>query len=174
MQKILYILRHAKAQEGGGGQEDHERELNERGIRAARHMGKYLAKHKIWPDKVLCSTARRTTETLLKIEEAYLEHLPVEYTDKMYLASANGMLTLIAGMPEEAGKIMLIGHNPGLHQLVLKLAQSGGEKSLERLAEKFPTCAFAEINLGNIHWRDIGKARGELVQLITPKDLENR
>lgn len=171
-QKTLYILRHAKAQEAVAGQDDHVRQLNERGIRAAKDMGKYLFKQKIQPDKVLCSSAVRTTETLLKVEEAYLQPLPTEYTEKLYLASGNAMLTLISGIPDNILKLMLVGHNPGMHQLVLKLARTGSEKLLDKLAEKFPTCAFAEIDLGKIDWRDIGRTRGNLKNFVTPKTLE--
>ncbi len=62
-QKTLYILRHAKTETGNAAQEDHERAINERGIEAARLMGKYLARHGILPDQVLCSTAERATQT---------------------------------------------------------------------------------------------------------------
>jgi phosphohistidine phosphatase len=171
-QKTLYILRHAKAQEGQSGQEDHDRQLNARGIEAAKQMGKYLHKQKFWPDKVLCSTSARTVETLMKIEEVYKHPLPVEYSDKLYLASANGMLNVVASVPEEVSSLMLIGHNPGMHQLCVKLARVGDAKLLEKLLLKFPTCALAVIDLGSVPWRDVGKVKGELKNFITPKMLE--
>jgi phosphohistidine phosphatase len=170
-QKTLYILRHAKAKEGVAGQDDHARELNERGVGAAKAMGAHLRKSGIHPDKVLCSSSARTTETLMKMEEGTREPMPIEYSEKLYLASANALLTVIAGMGEDVSSLMLIGHNPGMHQLAVKLAGHGNPKQIEKLVEKFPTGALAEIDFGKIEWRDVLITRGELRQFVTPKML---
>src|SRR5581483_8000810 len=100
----LYILRHAKAEPLSSGQEDHDRRLMARGVRDAERLGQYLAAQGIRPDHVLCSTAARARETLasLQVPEAKCRII----TEKMYLASANEMIGLIAGVPESARSLM--------------------------------------------------------------------
>ena len=95
--------------------------------------------------------------------------ITVEYSEKAYLASGNELLNLIAAIPETVGRLLVVGHNPGLHQLCLKLAQDGDEKLLDAVALKFPTCTFAAIALGHSAWKDVARARGELKLFVTPK-----
>ncbi len=94
----------------------------------------------------------------------------VQYDKKLYLASGNETLNLIAQTPEEVNTLLIIGHNPGFHQLCLKLAKSGDEVLLDMLAIKFSTCALAVIAL-DPPWRSIPRAHGRLMQHITPKML---
>lgn len=171
MQKILYILRHAKAETGSAGQDDHARLLSRRGVGDVELVAAHLVKLGIHPDKVLCSTAIRTSETFIKLEEAFRHNLPVEFSEKLYLASGNEILNVIAGVPDEIEKLMVIAHNPGLHQLCLKLVHAGDATLLDALALKLPTCAFAGIDLGPESWKQIRNARGILNSFITPKML---
>jgi phosphohistidine phosphatase len=170
-QKTLYILRHAKAENGHASQDDHARTLSARGVEGAAVMGNFLVKHGVKPEKVLCSTAIRTAETLIKLEECYRHPLPVEYREKLYLASASDMLAMIADTPEEIRRLMVIGHNPGIHQLCLKLAKEGDEDLLDTLSLKFPTCAFAAIEFDHATWADLKIASGRLTDFVTPKML---
>jgi len=166
--KILYILRHAKAEAGTSYQDDHERPLMERGIEAAENMGKYFVRHSIMPDRVLCSTAERASATWEHVREAYKIVPQLEYSEKAYLASCNELFLLLAQTREEVGSLMLVGHNPGLHQLCLKLARDGDEKLIDTMMLKFPTCAFAEVDLGKVAWADIASAHGTLTHFTTP------
>jgi len=167
MQKTLYILRHAKAETASAGQDDHERRLTQRGVEEACRMGEYLVSQGIAPDKILCSTSVRTQETL-----QYLFPSPlvgrglIEYTDKLYLASANEMIALLAAIPESINSLMLIAHNPGLHQLCLRLAAAGEQALLDRLAAKFSTCALAAIAFDGVAWRNMSRAHGTLTMFI--------
>ena len=170
-QKIIYILRHAKAEVGTTSQDDHARTLMERGVEAASNMGKYLVRHGILPDLVLCSTAERASQTWEHVQEVYASPPQVEYSEKLYLASGGETINLIGKIPETVGKLLVVGHNPGLHQLCLKLAKTGDEKLMDLLFIKFPTCTFAAIALGNVAWNDIAFARGELKLFVTPKML---
>jgi phosphohistidine phosphatase len=166
--KTLYILRHAKAEAGSPVQEDHDRVLNERGLQAATAMGNYLARRKMHPSHVLCSTAQRTRQTL---QQLHLQPAPViTYNEKLYLASAGEILQLLSEQPEDAASIMVVGHNPGFHQLSLKLAKTGNDIMMENLYLKFPTCALAVIEC-EAPWADIVHARGKLVEFTTPKML---
>jgi len=171
MQKNLYILRHAKAETGLPHQDDHSRKLVERGIQAAQIMGAHMFRQGIKPDKVICSDAVRTHETWSQIESIYPVPLNVEFSRKLYLASANEMLQSLVRLPNQLSSVMLIGHNPGVHQVCLKLAKEGDEDLLDRMYLKFPTCALAVINLGDTTWENIADARGALTDFITPKML---
>lgn len=170
MQKTLYILRHAKAESGSGATGDHERGLIERGLRDAEAMGRYMAKAGIRPDKILCSTARRATETLAQLQTGYGAALPDERTGALYLASANAMLNLIAATEESVEKLMIVGHNPGLHQLAAKLAATGDEAQLDALSLKFPTCTLAAISF-DVSWTAVPRAPGRLEILVMPEML---
>lgn len=170
MSKILYILRHAKAETGAPHQDDHTRKLVERGEEAARIVGAYMFRKGIKPDKVFCSDAARTRATWTQIEG--IDPAPnVEFTRKLYMASANEMMQLLATLPEAVKTVLLIAHNPGVHQLCLKLAHTGNEKTLDTMFLKFPTCALASIDLGDAPWRDIANARGALLDFVTPHTL---
>lgn len=168
--KTLYILRHAKAETGAPSQDDHQRFLNERGIEACEIMGKFMVRQHIEPDRVICSTAERTSETWARIAEHFKSPPPLEYSEKLYLASGNEILGVIAQTPEEVTRLLVVGHNPGLHQLALKLGRDGSEKLLDTLTLKFPTCSLATIEL-DAAWRDAARARGELKGFVTPRML---
>lgn len=170
-QKTLYILRHAKTEAGSAHQDDKSRRLVERGINAAQITGAFLYRQRIHPDKVICSDAVRTRQTWEQMESVYHDVQNVEFTPKLYLASANEMTGLLAGLPDAVKSVMLIGHNPGVHQLCLKFAKSGDEDLLDEMHLKFPTCALAMIDLGETAWDDLAHVRGTLVDYITPKML---
>jgi phosphohistidine phosphatase len=166
--KTLYILRHAKAETGSAAQEDHDRALNERGLQAATAMGNYLARRKMQPSQVFCSTAQRTRQTL---QQLHLQPAPpVTYSEKLYLASAGEILQLLSELPETTASVMVVGHNPGFHQLSLKLAKTGNEGMLDNLYLKFPTCSLAVIET-EAPWADIAHACGKLLEFTTPKML---
>ncbi len=165
-QKTLIILRHGKAESARPGQEDHDRILAERGVKAAKRMGGYLKEKGLFPEKVLCSTATRTVETLMKLEEGYRQPLPVEYSDKIYMATENQLLSIIAVQSDEIKSLMIVGHNSGLHELAARVSGEGDKKDLEQVRAAFPTCALAVIELKS--WQD---KQGELKIFVTPKTL---
>lgn len=171
MQKTLYILRHAKAETGLAHQDDHSRKLVERGVEAAQIVGAYMFRQGIKPAKVLCSDAVRTHQTWSQIEGIYPSPLNVEFSRKVYLSSANEMVNLLSLLPGTIPSVLLIGHNPGVHQLCLKLAKDGDEDLIDLMHLKFPTCALASISLGDIAWSDLAQARGLLTDYVTPKML---
>lgn len=165
-QKTLIILRHGKAETGTATQDDHARRLTPRGQEAAGLMGTYLAQQGYRPDKVLCSTAARTSETFAAAQKAYGQPLNVEYSRKIYHASAEELLKHISDTPENVNTLLLVGHNPGLHQLALSLGKEGDEDTIDTLHLKFPTCALAVIELDT--WYE---TRGALQAFVTPEML---
>ncbi|HLI21648.1 MAG TPA: histidine phosphatase family protein [Stellaceae bacterium] len=162
--KILYILRHAKAAaEDKNG--DVERPLAKRGRKAAAAMGDYLAMLAPAPRLVLCSSARRTRETLDQILPSLRPAPKVLYEDGLYLASPGHLIERLRELPGAADSVLLVGHNPGLHQLALTLAGEGGG-----LAEAFPTAALAVLRLG-VAWEALRPRSAKLIDYQTPKSL---
>lgn len=167
----LAILRHAKSSWDQPKLDDFDRPLNERGRRAAPIMGQMLASMKFAPDVVLCSPAKRTRETLEAIASDIASAKPiVRFDDPLYLATPDTMLDCLRRAGADAKRILLIGHNPGLHALAAALARSGDAAQLARLQEHFPTAALAVISFDGDSFANIDSGGGHLETFITPKD----
>lgn len=172
--KTVYILRHAKSDQGDGSISDHDRPLNARGREVAPQMGAYLKAKGYKPDLVLCSTARRTVETCDLVRPS-LGDITVTFEEGLYLAEAQAILGRLRRLDDALGSVMTIGHNPGLEELADDLSQSpktpDEERLHRRLREKFPTCALAVIAVPVKRWREIKPGTGTLIDLMRPRDL---
>jgi phosphohistidine phosphatase len=168
--KTLILLRHGKAENGTPTSDDHARRLTVRGTQAAELMGKYLAEQGLSPDKVLCSTAARTSETFTHVQTGFSAPLNVEFSQKLYHASGNEILSVLAASAGLANTVLVIGHNPGLHQLSLKLAKDGAEPLIDALYLKFPTCACAIFSAEG-DWDELAENRPTLTHFVTPEML---
>ena len=168
----LLVLRHAKSSWDEIDADDHDRKLSPRGIKAARRMGALIAERGWLPDLILCSTARRTRETLALAQEAWpgTPAIPVSEVEGLYLAPASRLLDIVRRQPDEAQRLMLIGHNPGLQALVTRLAGLGDKKLRAAIEIKFPTAALARITCDIGSWRDLGWNIGTLADYRTPAD----
>jgi phosphohistidine phosphatase len=166
-QKTLYILRHAKAEAGAPTQDDRSRALTDHGRAEAAAIGRHFQTHAIRPQQVLCSTALRACQTWAQVEAALAEKPLVDYRDQLYLASPQDMLSAIAATPDTVNQLVLVGHNPGLHQLCLQLATTGEAAVLDGLTLAFPTCALAAITFEGA-WHNSPTAKGELKDFIMP------
>src|SRR5262245_5412800 len=120
--KRLYLLRHAKSSWDDESLADHDRPLSARGRRAADAIGTYLREHGIEPELILCSSSTRTRETLARIG------LDGEIERDLYGASASELLARVSELPPSLGSVMLIGHNPGMHDLALGLTGEPADK----------------------------------------------
>lgn len=169
--KTLFILRHAKSSWGDADLADEERPLNGRGRRAATGMGRYLRDEDLLPDRVLCSTARRTVETLERLQREWPEEPPVRFDERLYLASSELLLSVLGEQEPGVGSLLLIGHNPGLAALAVRLAGAGDAEDLERLRRKLPTAALVEIAFDVDSWGDLPTSRGELRRFVVPRAL---
>ena len=148
---ILYLMRHAQAEPGGGGVLDHDRPLDEQGRAAAQSMGRNFAQRGAAPDLVLCSTARRALETWHALAGEWRLAPDLVEEDGLYLSSAEALLERLALLPPTVRAPLVIGHNPGLFQLVLALAPRGEETAMARLGQGFPAGTVAAIGLrGNL------------------------
>jgi phosphohistidine phosphatase len=167
----LALLRHAKSSWDASDIEDFDRPLNARGRAAAPVMGEALQSFPFAPQIILCSPAKRTRETLRLIEPSLSHpHEPVLFEEQLYLTSAETLLERLRHIPTTAKTVLMIGHNPGLHELALMLTGRGDAKSISRLEDKFPTAALAILTFPETAWRDVGPASGHLEGFITPRD----
>lgn len=165
----LYVLRHAKSDWSDGSLKDFDRPLNDRGRKAAKVIGKELRKRKIVPDLVLASPAVRANQTLKRVEDAASASFEVTEDERIYMAEPQSLIELIRAAPDDAKRLMIVGHNPGLQQLVLSLTKPGELR--DEAAEKFPTAALAKINFEAESWRDVAPGDGTLEILLRPRDL---
>jgi phosphohistidine phosphatase len=177
MTKTLYLLRHAKSDQSVGEAEalkDHLRPLAPRGIKAAQRLETYLAAQRIAVDRIYCSTSTRTRETLDLVRDG-LESPSVSYRDKLYLASCDDLLAFVQSIPDAIKTAMLIGHNPGLHDLALTLtgrAGPGCARALEKLRTKYPTGALCTLTFNVTSWKKVDTGLGTLTAFVRPKDFD--
>ena len=165
--KNLFVLRHAKSSWDNPGLEDHERPLAPRGQRACAVMAEHLRTNAINPALVLCSSSRRTRETLEGVAPTG-EHL---IEPQLYSASAEEVIDRLRQLPDDLSSAMIIGHNPTLQQLVLRLTSRDGDGAARSAVErKFPTGAIATLTF-ECDWHELGAGRAHLAEFLTPKGL---
>lgn len=167
----LLILRHAKAAREGAVPGDFERPLTDRGHADTAAMGREIARLGLWPDRILCSSARRTRETLAGLLPSFPQDCEAMLVRDLYEPDTGSYLPLAARHGGEAGTLMLIGHNPHVHEAARALARLGDEARLQALRERFPTGCLAVIDFDAPHWRRLGALPGHLTALIRPDEL---
>jgi phosphohistidine phosphatase len=167
----LWLLRHAKSSWDDPALADIDRPLAARGIRAAGAMAAYLTDADIRPDLVLCSAGLRARQTMATVLPSLGGALDVNVRPDLYTFDSDVLLQHLRGLGDDLSTVMLVGHNPALHELALTLCGRG--EGLDRLRSKLPTGALAGIRLPG-SWRALGEVRGELVSFVTPRDLEER
>jgi phosphohistidine phosphatase len=167
--KTLYLLRHAKAHKGAPDQPDRDRALTRRGREAVERIAAHCDAEGVRPALVLCSPATRTRETCELVLPA-LGQPKVVIEERLYGASEETLLALVAALPRDARAAMIVGHNPGLEELASRLAGHGPARLLARLKEKFPTGVLATFAAPVDDWRRFATASG-LESFIRPTDL---
>jgi phosphohistidine phosphatase len=169
----LYLLRHAKAVPQTDAWPDRERALDERGVADARAVGRWIAARKIRVDMVLCSPARRTRETLELIVDMFPRKPEIRYDDELYLADSDRLLDELHALPQDVSRAMLIGHNPGLHDLARSISDATSGPLAHRLADNLPTSGLALFDVAT-GWAGLRRRGARLKALVTPKDLTQR
>lgn len=168
--KVLYLLRHAKSSWDDPVLADHERPLSPRGRRAAARIAEHLNSEGIRPALILCSSSRRTRQTL-ELVAAALPDVPTQVEADLYGAGEGSLLRRLQQLPDTAGSVLLVGHNPGLQELALALAGGGDPETLARLRAKVPTGALATLAAPVTRWRDLRPRGAELVAFVVPRGL---
>lgn len=165
----LLLLRHAKSSWADPGTRDHDRPLNDRGRRAAPLVGAYLEQEGLVPDRVLCSSARRTCETVARLGLPDAVDVVVEHA--LYQASPDTVLDLVRETDDAVTTLMVVGHNPTMHALALGLAGDGEPRARARLREQYPTAALAVLEVAG-DWASVGPGQTTLARFVRPRDLE--
>lgn len=167
----LLLLRHAKAEKARSGERDHERTLAERGRGDAPKLGAYIAKHGYRPDLAVVSTSARTRETWSLAAAAMKGKPKAAFEDRVYDATPRVLLDVVRETGPKVETLLMVGHNPGLHELAMHLVATGDIELRERLHEGFPTAALAVIEFAVERWDRVHPQSGRLERFVTPKSL---
>ncbi|MFD5075288.1 SixA phosphatase family protein [Streptomyces sp. NPDC058371] len=169
----LVVLRHAKSA-WPVGVDDHERPLAPRGRRDAPAAGRALAETDLLPDLALCSTALRARQTWELAAGQWGTPPPVRFEPRLYAAGLPDLLDAVHAVPDPVRTLLLIGHNPGLEELVLELAGDCLDDTLAVARAKFPTSAVAVLAWHGSGWRDLTFGTALLTDLIVPSGKKQR
>jgi phosphohistidine phosphatase len=177
----LMLLRHAKTENDAPSGRDQDRRLDDRGRKDAAEIGGWIARHPPVPDAVLVSPAVRAHQTweiaLMGMRDLTPKNLAppphVELLPELYGADPAQLLQSIhAASATDPRRLMVVGHNPGMHELALALAGSGDAAGRRALAENLPTSGLAVFDFEVDDWADVAFRRGRLVLFVSPKLLK--
>lgn len=166
----LLLLRHAKAVIGEG-MDDVDRPLAPRGEQAAQAMGRHMAAHGLVPDLVLCSPARRTSQTW-EIAARELPETQVHLVEALYdFGSGAELLDVVRAQGGSARRLLLVTHNPATQNLAITLAGSGDRDLRRQMIAKYPTAGLAVLGFSGRSWAELAEDQGRLEAFVTPRGL---
>jgi phosphohistidine phosphatase len=168
----LLLLRHAKTEIALPGQDDRGRVLVERGRKEAAQMGAYLASHRLVPDRAILSPSARTQETWKHLAAAMGKAPGPQTLEEIYDATPDDIFDAVAGTPAEVPSLLILGHNPGVHEAALTLIASGDIDAREALREALPTAGLVVIDFAYDDWAKLHPLSGRLERFVTPKALD--
>lgn len=163
--RTLYLLRHAKSSWNDASLRDFDRPLNERGLGAAKLIGEHLKSKNISLSLVVSSPALRTTETSRLVLESSGFDASLKFDARIYEASLRQLLGVVEEFDDDAPSVLLIGHNPGMEQLL---------ECLTLQERRMATAALAKVALSVGSWQGVKRGAGELEWFVTPKTLSDR
>jgi phosphohistidine phosphatase len=172
----LMLLRHAKTETDAPSGRDQDRRLDDRGHKDAARIGDWIATHPPFPDAVLVSHAVRARQTWDTAWEAMKDRVPtpqVEILPELYGADPAQILDSIrtATAPADPKQLLLVAHNPGMHEAALMLMGGGDPDGARALADNLPTAGLAIFDFDVKDWGDVAYRRGRLVLFTSPKLL---
>jgi phosphohistidine phosphatase len=151
--KILYALRHADAMDADAHMDDYHRKLSAQGLLECNQTAKALLEWHNHPEYVAVSSAVRTSQTALRLTSAGCFPIrAIAYEDGLYLATASELLFHINHLPEQHACVMLLGHNPGLYDLLLLLARN---VPVTLMQQGLPTCGLVQLTFDVDRWHNI-------------------
>ena len=172
----LMLLRHAKTETHAPSGQDQDRRLDDRGKRDAADIGDWISRHPPWPNRVLVSPAVRAHQTWEIVREAMTSLAPqpeVEFLPELYGADPAQLLqTIRLASVADPRALLMIGHNPGMHELALTLTGSGDAAARKALDDNLPTAGLAIFDFATHDWNDVAFRRGKLAQFVSPKLLK--
>jgi phosphohistidine phosphatase len=171
----LLLLRHAKTENDAPSGRDQDRRLDNRGRLDATEIGGWIGRHPPFPDAVLVSPAVRAHQTWEIAWEAMQDRVPqprVEFLEELYGADPAQLLeTVHAAVATDPNTLMLVGHNPGMHELALMLTGSGDAGGRKALGDNLPTSGLAIFDFEVDDWSDVAFRRGRLAKFVSPRLL---
>jgi phosphohistidine phosphatase len=171
--KLLSLYRHAKSDWHDARARDFDRPLNERGRKGAVMMGRHIHDAGYPCARIIASPAVRCAETIELGFQAVGQSNPVIWDRRIYLASSATLMDLLLELDDALPSLLLAGHNPGLEDLIFALVPDTGESPLRDIVEvKFPTAAYAVLELDVAQWSEISPGCGKLIHLVRPRDLD--
>jgi phosphohistidine phosphatase len=163
----LMLLRHAKAEKAAPGMRDRDRRLNGRGQGDAGLIAAYMVRHDLQPRRILASSAQRTRETWGCMAEAFAA-TPVGYEDRLYESGPESILAVIRELGRSASMLLVIGHNPGLHDTA-RLLLAPPAREARQLDDGLPTAGLVVIDFPGEDWRKLALRSGRLARFVTPR-----
>lgn len=171
--KTLGLFRHAKSDWNDARLRDFDRPLNQRGRNGAGLMGLHIRDYGTKWRRIIASPAVRVTQTIELAAEAAGETPPLNWDRRIYLASSATLMDLLRELEGDPASVLMVGHNPGLEDLIFDLVPDDGTSALRDVVEdKFPTAAFAVMELDIESWQDIRDGCARLIHLMRPRDLD--
>jgi phosphohistidine phosphatase len=164
----LMLLRHAKTERAEPGERDRDRKLTKRGRADASAIGAYMARHGLVPDVALVSPAKRAQETWALLAQGFAKAPKLVNEERIYNADTEALIDVI-GTARGAHCLIVIGHNPGLHDVAVQLIAAGDVAARERVAAKLPTAGLVVIDLAFDDWSKLHRHAGRLERFVTPK-----
>lgn len=172
--KRLTLLRHAKSGWDDPAARDFDRSVNDRGKRAAQLIGEHARGKGYQFDKIVASPAVRVIDTLDVFQAAMgNENLEPKWDRRIYLASSATLMDVLRDTPDSASDVLMVGHNPGLEDLILELVPDSKDEPLRAIPEeKFPTSSLAVMDIAIDSWAALEPRTAHLVHIIRPRDLD--
>jgi phosphohistidine phosphatase len=167
----LMLLRHAKSEKPEPGVQDRDRTLNSRGRKDTPRIAAYMVRHALIPDRVIISPSRRTRETWERLAPAFAAPPPVSFDERLYHCGPQTLIAVIKETGRAVRALLVIGHNPGLHDTARLLIASGDVEARERLNESLPTTGLAVIDFAAEDWRKLHPHGGRLERFVSPRSL---
>lgn len=168
--KKLFLLRHAETLPGDPGGSDRDRRLTPQGEEDAAALGRYMKQHHYIPDIVFCSPATRTQQTLECVLQSFDVKM-VDYPGKIYDGSMNNLLMMIQSADDEFESLLLVGHNPVIHQLAAKMAaERSAAAQMNRLAAGYAPGTLCVYLCPRARWMDVQPGENVLTHLAAPGD----
>lgn len=171
--KLLGLFRHAKSDWHDARLRDFDRPLNDRGRKGAGLMGRHIDDYGVRWNRVIASPAVRVAQTIELAAKAAGSTPPVLWDRRIYLASSATLMDLLREQEGDPAAIIMVGHNPGLEDLIFDLVPDDGSSPLRDIVEeKFPTATFAVLELNIASWADLQEGCARLIHLVRPRDLD--
>lgn len=167
-QRELFLLRHAKSDWDSNADKDFDRPLAKRGNKDAPAMGKWMKKHKLLPDHIVSSPAERAKQTIYAVaQELDIAKKHVHFNKKIYLANLETLLQVLGECPQQSKTAMLVGHNPGLDDLLQYLVS---DPPITNSGKLMTTACLARVALPH-DWTQLPRHCGKLISITRPRDI---